>query len=451
MSHNIRQWFRNLGIKRKMLFGYLTLAFITVILGAFAVSGLESINRLNSSLINVLSPIIKTTDALSEAILQQELYGRRAAILNTPQALELFSAKSTEARDLANELEGLLQLTDVIPPPGLPPLIEEYTALFELGKEELAAPKTEAGKTHDQQVKSIQEMLLTKLQDINEKAKDAQSQLIQNSFRTSEAAFWAVVIMSSLGILLGVVAATLITNNIASSVNTLKKATHQVSEGNFDNLPSVESEDEIGELSRAFGEMAIRLRALEEMYLDASPLTRLPGGVAIENVLRKRLSSGESIAFCLLDVDDFKAYNDRYGYARGSELILALGRIIEEKTRQLGNSTDFVGHVGGDDFVLITTPDHFEPICSAVIEEFDRTIPNLYDKEDAERGYIEGKTRQGIRMSFPLSSISIAVVTNTKRHITNHLQMGEIASELKEYAKSIPGSLYVVDHRKKEV
>ncbi|NIU12666.1 MAG: GGDEF domain-containing protein [candidate division Zixibacteria bacterium] len=185
------------------------------------------------------------------------------------------------------------------------------------------------------------------------------------------------------------------------------------------------------------------------MYLDASPLTHLPGGIAIENVLKKRIASAHEIAFCLLDIDNFKAYNDRYGYARGSDLIRALGELIEREMQEHGSHSDFIGHVGGDDFVIISTPDNFTDICTSIIAGFDALVPDFYDPKDRERGYIRGKTRQGEEITFPLATLSIAVVTNTNRNITSHLQIGEIASELKEYAKSLPGSIYVVDHRRK--
>ncbi len=84
-----------------------------------------------------------------------------------------------------------------------------------------------------------------------------------------------------------------------------------------------------GAFPMAFLAMGKRLRKLEEMYLDASPLTRLPGGIAIENVLKKRIDSSQPIAFCVLDLDNFKAFNDRYGYANGSEVIKETAKIIE--------------------------------------------------------------------------------------------------------------------------
>ncbi len=194
--------------------------------------------------------------------------------------------------------------------------------------------------------------------------------------------------------------------------------------------------------------MAKRLKSLEEMYLDANPLTKLPGSIATENVVKKRIDAGAEIAFCLLDIDNFKSFNDRYGYARGNDVIKATAEIIDETVAENGASDDFVGHIGGDDFIFVTTPERCEKICIAVIGLFDETIPGFYDREDREKGFLPGITRQEQEISYPFISISIAVVTNNKREPINHIQLGEIAAELKDYAKSLPGSVYVVDRRK---
>jgi diguanylate cyclase (GGDEF)-like protein len=194
--------------------------------------------------------------------------------------------------------------------------------------------------------------------------------------------------------------------------------------------------------------MAGRLKLLEETYLDTSPLTRLPGGIAIEGVLNKRIAAKAQIAFCLMDIDNFKAYNDRYGYAKGNELIQATAAIIGEAVTDHGNKEDFIGHIGGDDFVVITTPDHYKDICETITKNFDAAIPEFYDNEDKKRGQIVGENRQGEEVSFPLATISIAVVTNEKRKLLNSIEFGEVAAEMKEHVKSISGSVFMVDQRR---
>jgi diguanylate cyclase (GGDEF)-like protein len=261
-------------------------------------------------------------------------------------------------------------------------------------------------------------------------------------------AFQTTAVLCLISIIAGALAVLVVTHHISSSVHKLKEATERIAEGNFDYDPKITTEDEIGNLSEAFLAMGKRLKKLEEMYLDASPLTRLPGGIAIETVLKKRIDSKQPIAFCVLDLDNFKAFNDRYGYANGSEVIKESAKIIDNVVKSKGTPDDFIGHVGGDDFVVITTPEFMREISSEIISQFDRRIPDFYDSEERERGYILGKTRQGIEMEFPIMSISIAIVTNEHRQLTNPLEASEIAAELKDYAKTIPKSVFVVDKRR---
>jgi GGDEF domain-containing protein len=242
--------------------------------------------------------------------------------------------------------------------------------------------------------------------------------------------------------------AIIITRSISGAIHQLKLSAEEISGEHSDSLSPVKSHDEIGDLSQAFQMMVNRLKRLEEMYLDASPLTHLPGGIAIENLTKKRLEEGAPLAFCMLDLANFKSFNDRYGYARGNEVIMETARIITEAAAKHGRPQDFVGHIGGDDFVIITDPDAYEETCGNIVGTFDNTIPNLYDPEDRERGYILGKTRQGKELSFPIMTISIAVVTNQMRKLKSHIEVGEIAAELKTFAKSFPKSTYVVDRRK---
>lgn len=197
-------------------------------------------------------------------------------------------------------------------------------------------------------------------------------------------------------------------------------------------------------------ELVARIEAVlrrREMEFSTSPSTRLPGNVAIERALRQRLASGEPLAVCYADLDNFKAYNDVYGFLKGDGVIHQTARVLVEAVRELGNPDDFVGHVGGDDFVMLTTPDRAEPICRRVVEEFERVIPLYYDAEARERGYIETLDRQGRPTRFPLMSITLVIVTNEQRSLQHPGQVADIAAELKRKAKTIPGSVVFRDRR----
>ena len=239
----------------------------------------------------------------------------------------------------------------------------------------------------------------------------------------------------------------LITKNVSKALRELKLATSMIAKGKFNYKPKIQNKDELGDLATAFVNMAGKLKILEQHNLDTSPLTRFPGGIFIEKKLNHRIALKQPIAFCLLDIDNFKSFNDRYGYAKGNKLIKTTAAIIRRAVIELGSTTDFIGHIGGDDFVVITTPNHCKKICRAIVKAFDKTIPNIYDAEDRQRGYIVGENRQRQKVSFPLATISIAVVTNVHRQVINYIQFGEISAAIKQRAKAIDGSNYLVDQR----
>ena len=198
-------------------------------------------------------------------------------------------------------------------------------------------------------------------------------------------------------------------------------------------------------------ELLARIRMIlrrTERDLEANPLTRLPGNVSILNELDRRLNSKEIFAACYADLDKFKAYNDKYGFEHGDEVIRETARILIRAVQEVGSHEDFIGHIGGDDFMVVTTPNIVDPLCQKIIADFEKTSPSFYSDTDRKNGYIIGHDRQGREQQIPLISISIGVVTNQTRKIDHVAQIGEIGAELKEYAKSLQRSNYVQDKRK---
>jgi len=185
-----------------------------------------------------------------------------------------------------------------------------------------------------------------------------------------------------------------------------------------------------------------------ERDLEANPLTRLPGNISILNELSSRLEKNELFAVCYLDLDKFKAYNDKYGFEYGDEVIRETARILIKTKDEIGNPNDFIGHIGGDDFVYITNPDIVDRICEKIISDFDEISPNFYNEEDRKRGFTMAKDRKGKETEIRLLSVSIGVVTNLHREITHVAQIGQIGAELKAYAKQEEGSNYVKDKRR---
>ena len=185
-----------------------------------------------------------------------------------------------------------------------------------------------------------------------------------------------------------------------------------------------------------------------ERDLEANPLTRLPGNVSILNELGKRIESKALFAVCYVDLNKFKAYNDTYGFEHGDEVIRETARILIRTTQEVGNPDDFIGHIGGDDFVVVTTPKTSDVICENVISYFDKAVPSFYSKNDRERGFIVAHDRQNQEQKVPLLSVSIGIVSNEFRPIEHVAQVGEIGAELKTAAKRIEHSAYVKDKRK---
>ena len=195
-----------------------------------------------------------------------------------------------------------------------------------------------------------------------------------------------------------------------------------------------------------------RLLRLDQVLLRADrdvsvhPTTRLPGTNHIARDMQRRLDTGEKFAVCYADLDHFKEFNDRYGYALGDGVIRMLSRILRDVVRGLAVG-GFVGHIGGDDFIFNLPVTYLEASCDEIIQLFDELIPYQYTEEDRKAGYFLGKDRRGNIHRIPLMALSIGVVTNQFQDFDHTGQISELAAEMKTYAKSLPGSKYVVDRR----
>ena len=179
-----------------------------------------------------------------------------------------------------------------------------------------------------------------------------------------------------------------------------------------------------------------------------SPLTGLPGNVQIQTELKKRLIRKETFQVLYFDLDNFKAYNDVYGFLNGDEIIKLTAKIITKNVHALEDTDVFVGHIGGDDFVAIVDGDvDYDQICQNIIAEFDTEIVKYFNEEDIEKGYIEVSNRKGVIEEFALTSISIGVVVADKKRFSNILEIGEVGAQVKHLSKATPGSSYAIDRR----
>lgn len=189
------------------------------------------------------------------------------------------------------------------------------------------------------------------------------------------------------------------------------------------------------------------LLARTRTQVSVHPSTRLAGTTEIERVIRLWLEGDRKFAVCYADLDHFKEFNDRYSYYDGDRVIHVLSRMLRDVVMGMCPDEGFVGHIGGDDFIFVVPLDRVADVCNEVISVFDALIPYQYTEQDRRAGYYFGKDRRGQLYRVPLMTLSIGIVTNERRTFTHPAQVSGLATEMKSYAKTLPGSVFVVDRR----
>jgi len=337
--------FYRLNIARKLMLGYSVLLLLLVGISVFALFYLNQLNKINSSILETDRPIINISGKMVDVILAQELYLQRYLILKSPDVLREFWNKEKEFKQLTEQLR-TLPGQKAYPINQIVSLQMEYKYILSEAIGWIEDPDSPISKAFEKNIKTQQGKIIKVIKKVQSRAQREQNQKIALTTAIGRIAFKTAAILCGLGLLFSLTAAFVITHNIAGAIKKLKHATGMISEGKFDHQPNIRNKDELGDLARSFVTMAQRLKQLEEMYLDSSPLTRLPGGIAIENMMNKRIAAKALIAFCLMDIDNFKAYNDHYGYARGNDVITATAGMISEAVARYGTEDDFIGHIG---------------------------------------------------------------------------------------------------------
>ena len=420
----------------KLVISYAAIALFTLIALVVSYAGLYSLNTTAREIATRDFVLISTVIKFRESLLAQQRYAAKYAILQESEYREMFLKRESEFK------QSLFEIRMRVPDRSLDELdsaYHEFDRTAHLVIDGAAVNEGDlmaaAGKVNS----VIDKTLSLRQQRLGEKL-EAASQRQQSTVR------WTFM-LSMTGFMLALAFAALLLYNISTAVRKLKRATHRIAEGDFDYDPNIAPGDEVGDLAEDFTRMAGRLKDLEQMSLDASPLTRLPGNIAIEAVLERRLDDGAPFAVCYADLDNFKAYNDRYGYIQGSELIRRSGEVINDTTAALTGSDAFIGHVGGDDFVMVINPEEVDPVCTGVIERFDRMIPEFYAPGDLVNGALEGPDRYGVHRRFPIMTISISIVICRKGTFDSAVSIARAAAEMKDNLKGKPGSNYAVNKR----
>jgi len=433
---------------RKMLFGFSIMVLLTLLTGLYAGLSLRNIRLMSDAIVQRDLPIIAASGLMTENLLAQDLYEKRSVILRDPAVHTLFFNRSDEFRIKLAQLSSLSPADQALKEQ-IQRLHQEYLQFYKEEqnyldhKEESMARAVSEGPMQSR----FKEMVKL-LRELEQHAREDQNLKTRMANQRSQQALNITAVLVTISFLFGVGFAVFINASVSYSIKQLQEAAHYIGQGLFDRAINIKATDEVQELADSFRWMSKRLKELGEMNLDANPLTRLPGNLAIEKALLIRLQEGTPFAFCLVDLDNFKAFGDRYGYIRGSDVLKKVAAVLTDAIKALGLEADFVGHIGGDDFVIITHPRHMEKLCEKIIHDFDAAIPDFYDEEDRRRGYIISRDRKDVEQQFPFITVSIAVVTNQRRVISSPMQVAEIAAQLKQYAKTFPRSVYVVDQRR---
>lgn len=262
----------------------------------------------------------------------------------------------------------------------------------------------------------------------------------------------ALASMFLLTVFTGILIAAALSSSIVKPIQTLNQATQKILRGKLGDKVAVHTGDEIEELAETFNQMSVALKEMRARAEDANPLTQLPGNQGIYYETQKRIFERQKFVFFHVDLDRFKIFNDHYGLARGDDVIRKTAKVLKEALEEKGGANDFLGHQGGDDFVIIAAPTHAKAVAETAIEKFHSLLKTLYRKEDFERGYIleedrrslTGERSSGSLVKFPLMAISLAGVTNAKRDFTDYFDLLTRAVDVKKRVKSIIESCYLV-------
>lgn len=426
------------GLPRLRLITKLFISFaisVSCMMGAlvYSVTNLGAMHKMETEIARNDLTAATLTISMRELMLAQQRYAGRFQILSQSEFQELFDQNAVKFRTVMDSLKR------VYPGKNLLILEKQYATYSRLTDKLFAKRPVQAeamkeivdridytiGRIREDQLLSLEK----KLQSSDEKVADTVSR--------------------SMGLAVGGVAVSLLVAGLmiysfATSISKLQKATHRIAAGEFDYNPQIPPGDEIGELSRDFTAMALRLKELEQYSLDASPLTRLPGNIAIERSINRRLRDRIPFAMCYLDLDNFKSYNDHYGYIKASDLIKDVGQVIYNAVKSLNDPDAFVGHIGGDDFVVIVDSKLAKTACQVIIRDVDALIPSYYSEEDRAAGFIRGVDRYGVPRNFPLISISIAALSCQPGRYANAAEIASAAATVKDRVKESSGSNFII-------
>jgi GGDEF domain-containing protein/CHASE3 domain sensor protein len=433
-------------ITRKVALGYLVIIAFSLTALCYALISLHDHNRRTEQLVGGQFRAFSLLRDIRQNLLGQENLEKQLVILRDPKLLVLLERRSTD-------LENLLADVKTSPLPNyftsLPASVDEYTSQAQHLKQVFAKGGWDQAATIASATTApLRTQLLEELANLRTQHQTALDKDLNELSLQSSKAYRLTLIISLIGIILSAPVAFTVIASIHSPIKALQKATRDIAAGSFETQIDIRSNDEFGQLAQDFATMARNLRELEKLNLDANPLTRLPGNLTIDRELEQRIAQERPFAHLYIDLDNFKAYGDHYGYKVGSDAINLVGNLLQEAVEQHGGKDDLVGHIGGDDYVVLTDPHRAEELATVIINTFDHRVPELYEQKDLKAGFIFGTDRYGTKRSFPLLTMSIAITLSENLDHPSLLTISHNCARMKGHLKRLKNSNYLIDRRK---
>ncbi len=433
-------------VTKKVVIGFLVIVLFSVCAVGYALTAMHQQTLRTEKLVNVDFHTFELVRDIQQNLLAQENIEKQLLILRDPALSELRLNRNDEfvRLTLALNLTPRTEQMDV-----LIKLVNQYRTVDDELSDLLFWGDWERAQTlSNEKMVPLRVELLNFLADYRQQQQQRiNTGLAELSSRTGHA-FQMTALLTLIGICLSAPVSVTVLISIHRSVHALKAATRKFSAGSFEHKPELPGGDEFSQLANDFRQMGEKLRELEQIRLDANPLTQLPGNLAIDREVDQRIAGKVPFAHLYIDLDNFKSYSDRYGYNSGSDVLARVGELIKEVVAREGTGEDLVGHIGGDDYVVVTTIEESERIAGAIVSEFDRLVPSFYNVDDRQARSFVGKDRYGVERTFPLMTISIAIIPSTIYEYPSRLAISQECARLKEYLKIQKGSNYMVGRRK---
>jgi GGDEF domain-containing protein/CHASE3 domain sensor protein len=432
-------------IVQKIAIGYLLFGLFTLLALALALQSLHLQSRRTELLVKRDIKALDLARDLHATLLTQERLEKQHHLLREPALLDLVMQRQSEFADLWQQLATIPELPVTAQ---IAPLVDNYMQVAGQTVTKLQLPRLGAERFISEQIAPARDILRARLEGLVAEQEGRIADSLMALSADNARSLRITSFFAFLGVALAAPVALLVIFNIHRSVRELSRATREIAAGHFSTDINLGCSDEFGDLAREFAQMGKKMADLERRCLDANPLTRLPGNLAIDRALQARIAAGQPFAHIYIDLDNFKAYGDRYGYQAGSTAIVKVSELLRETVERCGLPDDLVGHIGGDDYLVFTTPEYAETIAKNLIAAFDQCVPELYSAEDQAAGFFVAEDRYGVQRQFPLMTMSVAIILSENIKVLTPVAFSTACTRIKEHLKALPGSNYLIDRRK---